>query len=303
MGLLQKAKERTTNSAKSREELFPGILNRLENYKNKIEFYPTLFRELVSFFSIEKGALLINEEDKYNLSSIIGYDETTKNRLRLNKDELETYLSNNDLKIIKKYFSIRETVTLDEVNILTFKNKERILGVLLVSQYKTLLSPDIYQLQNFCSRLEHLWCENPLNKLTKSGELNLELKESIISYAHSIKNANNRIIFLKLSIIDIIDKLTSSDSLITSTNIRININKVLKSFIGNRGEVFQINNKEILLAILDKKQIVNISIIQQQILSAFKTIFSSSLDNIDLSFETLIWKDKSLENIIDHLIE
>lgn len=303
MGLLQKAKEQTSNSAQTREIKFNSVINNLKQYVNRIEFYPNLFRELIGLFGIEKGALLIKEDNKFILNSIIGYDETTKNRLRLDEEELEKYLTSKNPKSLEKYFSIRETITLDRIDILTFKNSDKTMGILLISQYRTMSIPSTQELQYYCSKLENLWKENPLNRLQKGNELTLEIKDSIISYAHSVKNSENRIIFIKFNIEGIITALTSSDSLTTSSSIRSNINKMLKSFINKRGEVFQLNSNEILLAILDKNQFVNASVIQSQIMSAFKTVFSNSLSNIDLNFETLIWKDKALDNIIEHLTE
>lgn len=303
MGLLQKAKDQTANSSQNREKKFGFILEKLEAYVSKIEFYPMLFKELINLFGIEKGALLIKEDNKYILNSIIGYDETTKNRLRLDEEELENFLVKQDIKSLEKYFSIRETVTLEKIDILTFKNGDEAVGLLLISRYRTLSTPSTTEMQHYCTKLEHLWKVNPLNKFKKVSNPTLEIKDNIISYSHSVKNSQNRLIFIKFSINEVLEKLTAKDSLITQSSIVSNINKMLKSFINKRGEVFQLNNYEILLAILDKNQFVNASVIQQQIMSAFKTVFSNSLENIDLNFETLIWKDKPLDNIIDHLTE
>jgi hypothetical protein len=301
MGLLQKANEKNDYSIENREEDFKSLYKRLDEYKNHIEFYPMMFRELVNLFSIEKGSLLIKEGTKYNLTSLIGYDETTKNRLRFQEDELERLLKTKEVKDIKKYFSIREAVTLDSIDTLTLRKGDDIVGVILVSQFKLLNPPDIAELQGYCNRLEDLISDNPLQRLREGSELTLEVKEKIVAYSQSVKNADNRILFIKMNTSDIIEKL--NDSMTTPSSIGSNINKLLNSFIGDRGRVYQINSREIILAILDKNNNINISIIQQQILSALKSIFSRDLGSVDMGFETLIWKDKALDIIIEHLIE
>lgn len=303
MGLLQKAKEKKSYSIESREEKFESLYRKLDNYKNHIEFYPLMFRELVKLFAIDKGALLLKEGNRYNLTSLTGYDETTKNRLRLEESELNSFLDDRDLSKLKKYFSIRESVTLEKVDILTIKRERNIVGIILISQYKLLTQPNISELQSCCDQLEDLLIENPLQKLKSSSELSLEVKDRIVSYSQRVKNADNRIIFIKMNTIDIINKLTLEDKMTTSSSINSNINKLLNSFIGERGKVFQINSKDIILAILDKSNNINISIIQQQILSALKSVFSKDLGSVNLGFESLIWKDKALDLILEHLIE
>lgn len=301
MGLLQKANEKKSYSTENIEENFLSLYNKLERQKNHLEFYPLMFRELVKMFSIEKGALLLKEGTKFNLTSLTGYDETTKNRLRLDEQELKNYLSSGEIQIVKKYFSIREAVTLEHLDILTLKRDREIMGILLISQFKLITPPNIQELQGYCNRIEKLIGDNPLQRLKRSSEVTLEVKDKIVSYSQSVKNADNRIVFIKLNTTNILDKL--DDSMTTASSIGANINKLLNSFIGNRGRVFQINNKEIILAILDINNNINISIIQQQILSALKSIFSKDLGNVDLGFETLIWKDKALDLILEHLVE
>lgn len=303
MGLLQKAKEKKSYSIESREEKFQALYRKLDKYKSHIEFYPLMFRELVKLFSIDKGALLLKEGNRYNLTSITGYDETTKNRLRLTEDELNSFFEDKNLSKIKKYFSIRESVTLEDIDILTINRGSTIVGVILISQYKLLTPPNSVELQKYCDKLENLLIDNPLQKLKDSSELSLEVRERIVSYSQRVKNADNRIIFIKMNTVNIVNRLTREDSMTTASSISSNINKLLNSFIGERGKVFQVNSKDIVLAILDKSQNINISIIQQQILSALKSVFSRDLGNVDLGFESLIWKDKALDLILEHLIE
>ena len=120
MGLLQKATESESNTPESRKMLINNVYKRLSLAENRIEFYPTLFQEFVNLFSIEKGALLLKEGEMYTLASIIGFDETTKNRLRFTANEYNQYKADDNINIFKPYFSIREFITLKYIKLYPF---------------------------------------------------------------------------------------------------------------------------------------------------------------------------------------
>lgn len=303
MGLLQKAAEQTSHSPETRKSNFPEIKKRLLQIKHRIEFYPTLFKELVDLFAIEKGALLIREGEIFTLSAIIGFDETTKNRLRMNIDEYILFSTTGKNEILQKYFSIREFVTIEQIQLVPFTNKNNIEGILLVTDYKTQKIPLLEEINMYAQQLEQFFNDNPLLRLKNAEVQSSNIKESITSYLQKIKNADNRVILLKLNLNDLISKIRENDSFSTSSNISNSAIRILSSFSKNRGRVFSIYNNEILITLLDKSGSMNIMVIQQQISSAFKSIFSNTLNGIDLNFESLIWKNNSLETILDHFIQ
>lgn len=303
MGLLQKAKEQTSNTPSIREVKFPEIKDKLVEIKNRIEFYPVLFRELVNLFAIEKGALLIRDGEIFTLSAIVGYDETTKNRLRLSVEEYNSFVEKGDNEILKVYFSIREFVTIRKIQIIPFTNNNRVEGLLLISEYTTQKSPLTTEIQQYTEQLEIFFGENPLSKLKDVETQSSDIKESITTYLQKMKNENNRIFIIKLNLNNLINALVDGNTLSTSSSIKTSAIKLLSSFSKNRGRVFQIYNNDILLTLLDKNESTNIMVVQQQINSAFKSIFSNKLNGIDLSFESLIWKNNSLETILDHFIQ
>lgn len=303
MGLLQKATEQNLNSPQIRKDKFVGIQERLLRVKDTIEFYPAIFEELVSLFSIEKGALLIKEGNIFSLSSIVGYDETTKYRLRLSNEEYKEFEDTGDIEILQKYFSIREFVTTKNIYIIPFINNNIIQGLLLITEYKTELPPELEEVKKYAKQLEQLFGGNPLSRFKDVESQNSDIKEGITSYLQKVKNSENRVIFIKLNLNNLLDKFKESDSLSTTSSIKNSALKMLTSFSKNRGKVFQLYNNDMLLTLLDKQNTTNIMIIQQQINAAFKTIFSNKLGSVDLNFESLIWKSNSLETILDHFIQ
>ncbi len=303
MGLLQKATEQNLNSPKLRQDKFVGVKERLLKVKDTIEFYPSIFKELVDLFSIEKGALLVKEGNIFSLSSIIGYDETTKHRLRMSSDEYFKFDNTGDIDILQKYFSIREFVTTKNIYIMPFINNNVIQSLLLITEFKTELPPDLEEVKSYTKKLEDLFGENPLHRLKDADTQNSDIKEGITSYLQKVKNSDNRVIFLKLNLNSLLAKFKESDSLSTTSSIKNSALKMLTSFSKNRGKVFQLYNNDMLLTLLDRQNTTNIMIIQQQINAAFKTIFSNKLGSVDLCFESLIWKNNSLETILDHFIQ
>ncbi|OQY37476.1 MAG: hypothetical protein B6229_08405 [Spirochaetaceae bacterium 4572_7] len=302
MGLLQKAKEQTASSPEIRRDIYPKIRERLSLVQNKIEFYPILFRELIPLFSIEKGALLIRDGDNYMPSSIIGYDETTGNRLRITHKEFNTFNNDKKLENIQKYFSIREFVTISDITIIPFENKNEVKGLILISEFSSENHPTTKELFSYVKKIEDLWEENPFEKLKQMDAPSRDIKESISSFVQRIKNSKNRIIFLKLNLSDLLEKLRKDNSLLTNSSIKNSAIKILSSFVQKRGKVFQLVNNDILITLLDNQGTISITVIQQQINAAFKSIFSNKLNSVDLNYESLIWKDNSIDTILDHFI-
>ncbi|MGL1892556.1 MAG: hypothetical protein OCD02_13080 [Spirochaetaceae bacterium] len=303
MGLLQKATDQNTNSPEIRRNSFQVIKKNLSELKNTIEFYPAVFKELVTLFSIEKGALLVKENGMFTLSSIIGLDFTTKNRLRMSEIEYEKFVANSDKKILQKYFSIREFVTIKDTIIVPFSNTGTTDALLLITEFKTEKYPTIDEMKSYIGELSEFLGANPFHRLQNIDDQSNNIKESITSYVQKIKNSQNRIIFLKLNLSNLLKTFKETDSLSTSSSIKNSAVKILTSFSKNRGRVFQLYNNDILLTLLDKKETTNIIVVQQQIGAAFKSIFSNKLDSVDLNYESLIWKNNSLDTILDHFIQ
>lgn len=303
MGLLQKATEQTSNTPLIRGNKFPEIKDKLFKIKNRIEFYPVLFQELVSLFTIEKGALLIRDGEIFTLSAIVGYDETTKNRLRINLDEYNSFNETKNKEIFKVYFSIREFVTIGKIQLIPFTNNDKIEGLLLITEYATQKSPLTSEIIEYTKQLELFFGENPLNRLKDVETQSSDIKASITTYLQKVKNADNRVVIIKLNLNNLINALVDGNTLSTSSSIKNSAIKILSSFSKNRGRVFQIYNNDILLTLLDKNGSTNVMVVQQQINSAFKSIFSNKLSGIDLNFESLIWKNNSLDTILNHFIQ
>lgn len=302
MGLLQKAAEQSIHNPQKRESLFPQIESRLSEVKHTVEFYPALFKELVNLFKIEKGALLLREGDIFTLSSIIGYDITTGNRLRLENKEYKDFKTSNNLEIFEQYFSIREFVTLEQISLYPFISNNKIEGLLLISEFQTERSPDKEEIEGYVKILATLFGDNPLKKLQKVDSQNSDTKVTIKNTLQRVKHADNRVIFIKLNVNDLVERIRSGDNLSTSSSIINTALKILNSFTRNRGNVYLLKGNEIIVTITDENNSVNVMIIQQQINAAFRSIFSNKLSSIDLCFESLIWKNNSLDNILDNLI-
>ena len=197
MGLLQKASQQNINTPTEWEEKYPALEERLHKVENTIEFYPSLFKELKTFFKIEKGALLIREGEIFTLSSLTGYDETTKNRLRLTVEEFSDYSETRDIIIFQKYFSIREFVTTKEIFLFPFKSNDITVGLLLITEFITDKTPDLNELSEYIAKLSVLFRENPLYKLKRDETQYKDIKESITSYLQKVKKFRKQDYFSK----------------------------------------------------------------------------------------------------------
>lgn len=302
MGLLQKAAEQHTHNPQKRGLEFPEIERRLSGVKHTMEFYPTLFKELVNLLKIEKGALLLREGDIFTLSSIVGYDITTGNRLRLEYSDYQKFQKTEDLKVVQKYVSIREFVTLNNLDIYPFINGERVEGLLLITEFQTETRPNQNEIKGYLEILSTLFGANPLKRLKQVDTQANDTKKSIKQALQKIKNIDNRVIFIKINVNDLVDKIRTDDNLSTSSSIINTALKILNSFTRSRGSVYLLKGNEILVTILDDSMSINMMIIQQQINAAFRSIFSNKLSSVDLCFESLIWKNNSLDTILDNLI-
>lgn len=303
MGLLQKASEHKLQSPDIRRDKFPEVKERLLKVNSTIDLYPYIFKEFIRLFSIEKGALLIREGDIFTLSSIIGFDETTKQRLRLSYDEFNAFENEGNIGILQKYFSIREFVTTNDIYIIPFSNSKEISALLLITEFNTEIKPDIEEIKSYSAQLEELIESNPLHKLKGTEDQSSNIKHDVTSYLQKVKNSENRVIFIRMNINNMIKSFKKMDILSTEGSIKSSVLKILTSFSKNRGKVFPLYNNDILLTLIDRKESINVMMIQQQINAAFKTIFSTKLDSVDLNFETLIWKNNSLDTILDHFLQ
>lgn len=302
MGLLQKANEHSRNTPQARQEKFNNIKLRLNDVKKTINFHPALFKELVNLFNIEKGALLAKDGNKFSLTSIIGYDETTKHRLRLTLEDYDIYLSSKNKDSLQKYFSIREFKTIDSIIILPFNNNNNIDGLLLITEFSTQTTPSENELQKYVTGLEELWQENPLFRLKQVDTAQTNYRSSIQSFVQRIKNADNRVIFLKLNLEKLLGKLTADDSLSTTSSMKNSIIKVLTSFVNKRGKVFQLKDNKALLVLLDKNSNINVTVMQHQISTTIESVFSVKIDSVNLNYENLTWENNSLDTILDHFL-
>ncbi|QEN04269.1 hypothetical protein EW093_05995 [Thiospirochaeta perfilievii] len=303
MGLLQKASEHNLNSPQQREINFLQLKEGLTNIKKTIDFYPNLFKSLTKLLSIEKGALLIKEGDIFSLSSIIGFDETTKNRLRISTIEFDNYMESGNIDIFQKYLSIREFVTTKQVLLYPLFNKENPKALLLITEFKIEKAPERNEIQFYLSEIAKISQDNPIDRMQGTVLHSNNVKSSVRSYLQTVKNSENRVIFIKLNLSNLLLKFKEDDSLSTESSITNGALKMLTSFTKNRGRVFQLYNNDILLTLLDKKNSINIMVVQQQIDAAFKTVYSNRLSSVNFNYESLIWNNNSLDTILDHFIQ
>lgn len=303
MGLLQKASEHNLNSPQQREVNFLQLKEGLTNITKTIDFYPNLFKSLTKLLSIEKGALLIKEGEIFSLSSIIGFDETTKNRLRVSSIEFDNYMESGNIDIFQKYLSIREFVTTKQVLLYPLFNKKNPKALLLITEFKIEKAPDGKEIEFYLSEIGKISQDNPIHRMQGTVLHSNNVKSSIRSYLQTVKNSENRVIFIKLNLSNLLLKFKEDNSLSTESSITNGALKMLTSFTKNRGRVFQLYNNDILLTLLDKKNSINIMVVQQQIDAAFKTVYSNRLNSVNFNYESLIWNNNSLDTILDHFIQ
>ena len=129
------------------------MLDALATLKNTLETSVRVFRMLSEHLKLEKAALLLPEPESGELApwSIRGFDRTTEHRLRIPPSEISnhvldpeaavTVLSGSRAQPLAPYLSQREFDQLESAALVPFRQKDRLLGLLLIARSPYLAEP------------------------------------------------------------------------------------------------------------------------------------------------------------------
>jgi hypothetical protein len=162
MGLLDKARDSKVPTGTGDD-----FFNKLDDLEKGVDYPVALFQQLINHFSIEKAALFFrsDSDESYTCLSSKGYDKTTTNRLRMDRHTADTsefssmLLNKNSLQsleavsFLKDYMSSREFGLIEEIQWLPFFHEEKIISVIMISQWKNFVPDNWHIIFNRISSL------------------------------------------------------------------------------------------------------------------------------------------------------
>ncbi|MFP4364558.1 MAG: hypothetical protein ACLFR1_11910 [Spirochaetia bacterium] len=269
---------------------FQRIKQELSEVEAGIEVYALLFAVCKKFLHIEKGAILLKDDSQefFIPWSITGYDKTTEHRLRLDNsfiDALNRHGENLDIQDIyplQRYFSTREYAVLKNILIFPLVYQNQHLGVLIISE-----SPLIHADSETINRFSDIFLEkaaeliynsrfskmsqlgSPVNKLT--GNLETEIRNVL----ETAQENNKQVLAMSVVSGNLIEFITSANPDIDEFRIKKDILRILNSVVASQGKVFEMQNGNILLLLVDESGIDG-DIIIHQLKIALKQLFGNT---------------------------
>lgn len=281
MGLLDKA-----NDSRVPIDIREDFFKELNNLEKAVDYPVALFQKLINYFSIEKAALFFksDSDESYNCLSSKGYDKTTTNRLRMDRHTSESseftsmLASKNCLhsqqaaSFLKDFMSSREFGLIEEMQWLPFFFEEKIISIIMISQWKNFL-PDDWEIT--FNNISNRFSENIFNSrkaLVNKTDTNVRRlgKIELIEKLKSLTIGDVYLIEVDLS--PLIKMLMNLKEGLSIINLKKEIISIFRTMAGPEQELIDLENNKILL-ILDKNRIPDKSLFIHQISASLPLLF------------------------------
>lgn len=258
MGLLDKALTLETEGEKHVKNASPfspdisSLFDTISADAKALDFPSVLFSRIIEALKIEKGALLLADENgRYVPWAVQGFDQTTSRRIRI-PETLLTTLNNRDrytfvelkdaeIDLLKDFFSFREYSVTKSVLIAPIKSEELIIGLLFISEGAFLLrdynlkKEILNQLSESAGLLLESRRQNIVSKLENLPDGRDDIKD--ILYRNITKDRDKPFLLLTVSVDELISLIHSRDKGAIDFRIMQDIHRLVKTLIGDRGEV------------------------------------------------------------------
>ena len=325
MGLLDKAVQTQSIKEKSEEILLDlpnrktheNFLQELLSLKQSIDFAPQVFNYIIKQFEILKAAFLYINENReyYNLCSL-GYDITTNNRLRLDKEVLQSSelsqlissgkpFSFSPEKIaLSKYFSKREYGLIEDFFCIPFAIDNETIGLLLITEFKS-YEPDDWEeiFYDISKSLSYPLYKSRMILINTEAENSSSPGKDLSSFLSDYfdKNEKNDYYLIKLELSGLLNALSIEQDL-TIANIKSEIVSVFKTMSGRDTEIQELPHNSILL-IQKKDKIPDIELFIHQLTSSLPLIYSNlkSVPELNTTIQ-LYTPDSSLKDILKEFL-
>ncbi len=285
MGLLTKAISVETG-AEFQDELWTQFLSNARELPPTLDYPALLFKKIVDFFRMEKAALFFKLPGKnaYRLLASRGYDKTSANRMRLDEKATQSEFfktlkkHKEALKLkeppswLKEFCSSREFGLFEELYWLPFVAEEKIIALILVSQWKDLEPPQWFK--RFQAIQEEfspsVW--NSRKALRNSEGMPKEKfsREYLQNYCKQIQGTEAYIITLDLA--PVIKQLNTMQGELQSPNHKSEIRDLFQTMAGPRQKILEAGKNRLLL-ILDRSIIPDSPLFIHQLSSSLPLLY------------------------------
>jgi len=238
------------------------IISSLSSISSGLDFPSTLFTRLKNEFHINKGALLLPEEDFHFVPwAETGFDRTTSSRIRIPRDIIEEIkrqkkcsileLFDSEMEVMSDFFSFREFSVTDYILLAPLFSEKQLVAILFITEGDILSK----------SKEEKQFLFRSLSD--KAGPLLFSKRESILSkmegFSHGddtdeiaidsfIKKHNSSsFILLTLQLNGLIDIILDKEKNSIPFRIKQDIMRLLKTLVSNKGEVINSDNNSVIL--------------------------------------------------------
>lgn len=275
------------------------------------------FSEYSRACGVEKGALLLYDSDRdlYAPWTIVGFDMTTKRKLRLpvtlvadHFTPLTTFRGSGErARFLEEHFSVREFDSLEEVLIVPFHHREEIIGILLIGKSRVscddqvdFLLGELDSISDFMFESRELFYTKPEGSMYYSDQA-LEETKSLIE---KTRKEGNKLIIIRLEISPIVDHLDTMLEGADPYRLRKDVLSLISSMIGGSGKVIY-STETYCILLLESRSLTRGRLLLHQIYTSLNTHFSLgeySLPELS-STERLFPRDgDSAESLLEGLL-
>lgn len=307
MGLLDKAL--IIDNSTERESVFSPDINRmmasLNSSSTGLDFPGTLFKHLVDEFHIEKGALLLPQDNSpYVPWAETGFDQTTLRRIRIPYSLVESLkngqfysfleLEKSDIESLKDYFSFREFSVTAKITIAPLFAEREIIALLFISKGEIADQSTGYKqkiLKKLSDEAGPLLFEkrgNIINKLEIMEFNENSVEETISRYIG--KHKESVFLLISVSISDFPKHFQDRNMSSLSFRIKQDILRLVKTLISNKGEVYS-GDKDTLIIILKGERTVEAEMFVHQIGISMKYFFKITNSDYTPRFQVKKYPD------------
>lgn len=282
MGLLDRARDSQVPVNGTGDD----FLQKLHNLEKGVDYPVVLFQQLINHLSIEKAAVFFrsDSDDSFNCLSSKGYDKTTTNRLRMDRHTVETteftsmLTKKNSLvtaqtaHFLKEYMSSREFGLIEEIHWLPFFHENKIICIILISQWQNFVPDNWQTLFNSISSRFSLNVFNSRKALVLQCETNVRRpgKEELLDKLKALAGKDVYIIEVDLS--PLIKMLMNLKEGLSMLNLKKEILSVFRTMAGPQQELIDLENNKVLL-ILDKQRVPDKSLFIHQLSASLPLLF------------------------------
>ena len=291
MGLLDKANNTHIKSESPLGSSFSRLISDIKALSSSVDYSTQIFRLICNHFSIEKAVLFFKSDEINNFISLCssGYDITTNNRLRLDRnfflDERiaanlslgEPFCLDNPSPLLKDFFSLREYGLIDEMCFVPVFQEDELIALFVITEWNEFIPEDWTRDFREISETVSL----PLLKSRRS------LVNSDIKYdedeSPDQENTLRKILasevkddlyLIELNLSSLFKDLLSEKSGLTALNIKKEILSVFKTMSGGNVNIMELQNSRILL-IQNKFRIPDIDLYMYQLAASLPLLYSS----------------------------